>query len=315
MSDLYLGVDGGQSATKALIGDSTGRILGRGRAGPCNHVGAAEGRAKLIGAVRGAVGEALEEAGERWARTRFRAACFGMSGGPADKREILAELIAAERLDCLTDADTALLGGTAGRPGAVVIAGTGSIALARDAQGRTARAGGWGYVFGDEGGAFDIVRRALRAALRQEEGWGPETELGARLLDACRASDANDLMHRFYTEEYPRSRVAALAPLVDETARDGDRVAREILRQAGRALAGYGAAVRGKLFAPDEATPVVHVGGAFRSDLLRESFLASFADDPGARPGPPCYGPEVGALLGAYRLAGVVPPEIREEEL
>ena len=68
---------------------------------------------------------------------------------------------------------------------------------------RRPRAGGWGYVFGDEGGAFGIVRKALRAALRQEEGWGPETALTSLLLKECEAENVNELMHRLYTEEFP----------------------------------------------------------------------------------------------------------------
>src|SRR6516164_4773666 len=48
---LFLGVDGGQSSTKAIIGDRTGRVIGMGQGGPCNHVGGAEGREKLVHAV------------------------------------------------------------------------------------------------------------------------------------------------------------------------------------------------------------------------------------------------------------------------
>ena len=87
---LFLGVDGGQSGTTAVIGDETGRILGTGEAGPCNHAAAGEGRAKLERAVTGSVAAACAQAGLDAATVRFEAACFGMSGGPDDKREILA---------------------------------------------------------------------------------------------------------------------------------------------------------------------------------------------------------------------------------
>jgi len=107
-----------------------------------------------------------------------------------------------------SDAFIALSGATAGGPGLVAIAGTGSIAFGRNAAGRTARAGGWGYLFGDEGGAFSIVRQALRAALRHEEGWGAPTELRPALLEATGAASANDLLHRLYTAEFTRQRIA-----------------------------------------------------------------------------------------------------------
>src|SRR5438034_4387666 len=139
-----------------------------------------------------------------------------MSGGPADKQAILSEILPARKLVVTHDALIALSGATGGEPGIVTIAGTGSIAFGRNALGKTARVGGWGYIFGDEGSGFDIARQAVRAALRSEEGWGPATALRDLLLQATGAQDANDAMHRFYTDEFPRPRVAALAPLVND---------------------------------------------------------------------------------------------------
>ena len=171
MDHLFLGVDGGQSSTTAIIGDESGRILGAGSGGPCNHVGAAEGRQKLVRAVNECVAKACGQAGLDPATVAFESACFGMSGGPDDKQAILQEILRARRLLTTTDAVIALAGATAGQAGIITIAGTGSIAFGRNARGETARAGGWGYVFGDEGGGFDITRQALRAALRMEESW------------------------------------------------------------------------------------------------------------------------------------------------
>ena len=299
-----LGVDGGQSHTKVAIGDRHGTIVGRGTAGPCNHVRSGEGREKLRRAVTEAVSEALAPLGRGFEDTRFAAACFGMSGGPEDKRELLAELLSCDRLEVTTDADIALWGGTGGQPGVVVIAGTGSMAFGRNASGRTMRAGGWGYLYGDEGGAFDVVRNALRAALRDEEGWGPSTRLRPALLEAGGAADVNDLLHRFYTDEFPRQRVAALAPLVNEVAAAGDGVAKAVLVEAGQRLAGYGAAVRQRLFEPGETVPVVPVGGAFNSQFVQEGFrgaLKGTATEVVA----PRFDPAAGALLWAYALGKV----------
>ncbi len=304
---LFLGVDGGQSATTALIGDESGRILGRGTAGPCNHAAAGEGRAKLERAVRGSVAEACREAGLDADTVRFAVACFGMSGGPEDKREILAAMLRADRLLVATDAVTALAGATASGQGIVTIAGTGSIAFGRNAAGREARAGGWGYIFGDEGGAFDIARQAARAALRAEEGWGPPTSLLEALLEATGSASANDMLHRLYGDEWPRPRVAALAPLVDRAAADGDRVAQRIMDGAAIQLAMLAGAVRGQLWQPGESVDVAFVGGVFRSDLLREKFRLLVEMEPGVRCAAPLHGPERGALLEAYRQAGLNP--------
>jgi N-acetylglucosamine kinase-like BadF-type ATPase len=304
---LYLGVDGGQSSTTALIGDETGRALGTGTGGPSNHVGAAEGREKLKRAVAESLTLACGAAQLDPRKVRFQAACFGMSGGPADKQAILAEILPAEKLIVTDDALIALSGATGGEPGVVTIAGTGSIAFGRNAGGVTARAGGWGYLFGDEGSGFDITRQALRAALRYEEGWGPETALYRALLEASGAPDANDLMHRLYTDEWPRPRVAALARLVDTVASDGDTVARDILGNAAQQLATQAVSVRRRLFQPGENSMVCYVGGVFRSRLLVTRYRQLIELEDGSRVEPPRYGPAAGALVEAYRAAGIHP--------
>jgi N-acetylglucosamine kinase-like BadF-type ATPase len=307
MARYFLGVDGGQSSTTALIGDESGRVLGFGRGGPCNHVGAAEGRAKFLKAVGGCIQQALEQ-GEL-PGADFESACLGFSGGPEDKQALVNELITAGRLLVTNDAFIAQTGACGGKPGLITIAGTGSIALGRDAEGRTARAGGWGYIFGDEGGAFDIVRQALRAALRFEEGWGPATSLRAVLLSATGARDADDLLHRFYTTEWPRSRVAKLAKLVDDAAREGDGAARLILEHAAQQLSWLANAVREQLFREDEPARVAYIGGVFRSELLLEQFrIAVEVSNPANAFGPPEYEPAAGALIEAYRLVGLGPP-------
>lgn len=301
---LFLGVDGGQTGTTALIGDEDGRVLGSGSGGPCNHAGAAEGRGKLRRAVSDSVTAACAQAGLDVGAVRFAAACFGMSGGPQDKQAILREILAADIVVVTDDAVIALAGATAGEPGIVTIAGTGSIAFGRNAGGRTARTGGWGFIFGDEGGGFDIARQALRAALRAEEGWGPPTALTRALLEATGAVDANGVLHRFYTPEWPRQRVAALAPLVDEAANSGDEVARHILHNAAQQLALLTSSVRGQLWRPGEPARVAWTGGVFRSRTLLERYRYLVELEDGNRTAPPEYNPAAGALIEAYRAAG-----------
>jgi N-acetylglucosamine kinase-like BadF-type ATPase len=302
---VFLGVDGGQSGTTAVIGDDSGKVLGTGEAGPCNHAAAEEGRAKLERAVRESVGTACAAAGLDSAAVRFEAACFGMSGGPDDKREILEKIVRAGCWIVTTDAVTALAGATAGGRGIIAIAGTGSIAFGRNPEGRSARAGGWGYVFGDEGGAFDIARQALRAALRMEEGWGPPTALRAALLEAAGCRSANEVLHRFYGPEWPRSRVATLAPLVDQAAAAGDGAAAAIVNRAAQELALLVAAVRSQLWRPGEAVDVAHIGGVFKSRTVLERFRMLVEMEEGNRPVEPRYGPAEGALLEALREGGV----------
>ncbi len=313
---LYLGVDGGQSSTTALIGDESGRVLGRGCGGPCNHAGSAEGREKFRRAMGDCLGGACAQAGIDPAEVRFAAACLGLSGGPEDRQAILGEILRAEKLILTIDAVVALSGATAGEPGIITIAGTGSIAFGRNRAGKTARAGGWGYIFGDEGGGYDLTRRALRAALRFEEGWGPPTSLHHLLVERTASANANALMHRIYNGEIGRPEVAALAVLVDEAAASGDAVAREILLGAAQALATLTAAVRAQLFSQRERAKVAYIGGVFRSGLLLDRYRMLVELEEGNTCGPPVFGPAAGALIEAWRAGGVAPPlhNLPEEE-
>ena len=307
MSRYFLGVDGGQSSTIALIGDETGRVLGSGSAGPCNHVRVGDGREKFVGAVVGCVLAACLKAGLDAGRLRFESACLGFSGGPDDKRAIVEEIVPADRIFVTTDAWIALSGATAGAPGIITMAGTGSISFGRNAGGQTARAGGWGYVFGDEGGAFDIVRQAVRALLRAEEGWGLPTSLHRKLMSATGASNANELVHLLYTSDFPRDRVASFATLVDEAVLEGDAVARQIVHTAAQQLATITAAVREQLFREGEVVRVAYAGGTFRNTLLAERFRALVEMDVDCKCGPPQHKPAMGALIEAWQAAGVRP--------
>jgi N-acetylglucosamine kinase-like BadF-type ATPase len=307
MQRLFLGIDGGKTSTTALLAGEDGRVIGSGSSGPSNHVGAEGGQAKLLRAVTESVAGACQAASIDPSTVRFHSACFGASGGPEDKRATLVETLRAEHLTVTTDAVIALTGATGGEPGIITIAGTGSIAFGRNAAGVEARAGGWGYIFGDEGSAFDLARQGIRAALRHEEGWGPPTALHALFLANAGAQSASELLHAFYTAAYPRPRVASFGPLVERAAAEGDPVAAGILRKAAAELALLASAVRRQIFQPGDIVRVAHIGGVFRSTILREQFREMVEQDPGNECGPPLYPPAAGALLEAYRAAGLNP--------
>ncbi len=300
---LFLGIDGGQSSTTALIGDENGRVVGYGRGGPCNHVKGPEGRPKFVNAITACV----RQAGVDERNVEFESACFGFSGGPADKEALLSEILRLRQTMVTNDGLIALAGAMAGGPGIIAIAGTGSIAYGRNAERRFQRAGGWGYIYGDEGGGFDLTRQAVRAALRHEEGWGPPTSLRQLLLEATGASDANDLLHRFYTTEYSRPQIASYARLVDQAAAGGDAVAHSLLMNAAQQLVTYATAVRRQLFTTRQPVRVACIGGVFRSGPLRERFRMLMELEDGAEVIEPIYGPAAGALLEAYAVAGLNP--------
>lgn len=302
MPRFYLGIDGGQSSTIALIADEHGQILGIGRGGPCNHAGSSEGRDKFLSAVGDCLQQACRQAGID-GTTSFAAVCLGLSGGAEDKESYARELIRSARYKLTHDAEIALTGAAAGEPGIIIIAGTGSVAFGKNAAGKMARAGGWGYIFGDEGGAFDIVRQALRAALQYEEGWGPPTTLHKVLLEVSNAESANVLMHRFYNQ-FDRTRVAALAPLVTQAAESGDQIAAKIVERAAEKLGWFVQGIHSSLFKDNQMVSVHYVGGVFESSTLRQLLaenLKCYINSPLL---PPRLSPAEGALLESLRFDG-----------
>ncbi len=247
--------------------------------------------------------EACSGAGLNEEQVSFAAACLGFSGGAKDKEGYSRELIRSAKYRITHDAEIALAGATGGEPGIIVIAGTGSMAFGMNEDDRTARAGGWGYVFGDEGGAFDLTRRALRAALQFEEGWGPETRLLASLLKRTGATSANQLLHRFYAD-VPRKDIAALAPLVSEAAEQKDAVAVQILETAAARLAWYVEGVYRNLFGECDIVPVAFVGGVFRSRMILQEFRSRIGKSIECPVIPPRLSPAAGAVLEALRMDG-----------
>jgi N-acetylglucosamine kinase-like BadF-type ATPase len=303
MTRLYFGIDGGQSSTKALLADETGKVIGRGRGGPCNHVGSMEGRAKFLSAVGDCLRQAYHEAGLESTSVRFASVCLGLSGGAEDKEAYIKELIPSERYKLTHDAEIALIGGTAGEPGIIIIAGTGSIAFGRNGQMQTARAGGWGYIFGDEGGGFDLARQGLRRALQYEEGWGPPTVLHKALLEASGAASANALLHELYNK-FDRQQIAGYAKLVTNAAEQGDEVALEVLKTAAESLTSYVTGVYNQLFKKGETVQIVAVGGVFKSHAFTQKLMQNIYTSILCPLGSPKLSPAAGALLEALRQDG-----------
>lgn len=302
----FLGIDGGQSHTTALVADGTGRILGQGRAGASNHTRAPGGPERLIGAVTQSVREALASAGlfksQSIRGVKFASAHLAMTGEPEDKVEIVNELLQAEHLIVGHDAPGALAGALAGGEGIIVLAGTGTVACGQTTSGKFAQIGGHGYMFGDEGGAFSIAKDALSVALMMED-CGKPLALSKELLGHFKRPNLKAIAEDFYAGQLSRDRLASFAMRVDKLAKRKDLAAVEILDVAGEALAAMAVscANRLELF----KGKISFGGGVFKSHLVREVFEEIvMAELPDAEIVAPRFGPEVGALLLAYRQAG-----------
>ncbi|MDQ0619706.1 N-acetylglucosamine kinase [Arthrobacter globiformis] len=127
--------------------------------------------------------------------------------------------------------------------GVAVIAGTGSAAWGANGDGDEARAGGWGYLLGDEGSGYWLGREAVRHSLRRmNQGQEPD-ELTRALLDSCHTDDPNKLIALFHSPDTGRRFWAQQARLVVEAADAGHSVSRDLIDQAGKDLAEMAAQV------------------------------------------------------------------------
>lgn len=262
----FLGVDGGQTSTTAVVMEDSGRVLGTGVGGPANHLHEAGGVERVRGSLREAIEVARKAAGIEDAP--IRCAYLGMTGGNARMDEICrpaVESLGVERMELGHDSLIALYSVTLGKPGVVVIGGTGSVGFGRDAHGRTARAGGWGYVFGDEGSGYWIAVRALNACARASDGTGRRTSLLSYLLRALQVSTLTDVHRLVYSGALGRPDMAALASAVHEAATARDHVAQTILRQAGEELGRLAAGVIRALKLQEDHLTVGMVGGVFNA--------------------------------------------------
>jgi N-acetylglucosamine kinase-like BadF-type ATPase len=163
------------------------------------------------------------------------------------------------------DADTAQAGAFLGGPGVVVIAGTGSMAFGRNGE-RRARAGGHGFLLGDEGSAYWIGRAAARAALRWEDKLGGSEPIH-RMVRAATGTDLETLVGGVTSHPAERSRLTALAPALTALAAEDPEAAR-ITRRAAEHLAALAQSVRDRL----GPVPVAGAGRVFGAGLIWDRF-------------------------------------------
>jgi glucosamine kinase len=236
--ELYVGVDAGGTGTRAALATATGELLAIGQGGPSDHLGGAAGRRRLERALAQAITPLLPHIGSAPCAVHAGVRGLSIPGRSEATRNALARLLPTARaIDISTDAAIAQWGGLGGGEGVAVLSGTGSVALARGNDGRAARAGGYGYLVGDEGSGFWLGREAIAASLRALDGRGPPTQLADLIRDHTRQSSLPAVVGWVYERGAHVPRIAHLAPLVSRAAEAGDEVAQGILARAGLALA------------------------------------------------------------------------------
>lgn len=267
MKRYVLGIDGGGTKTQALIADEEGHVHGLGVGGPSNYddVGTEKAKANIAETVQMARRQAsLPDA-------PFASVFLGMAGVVSEKdraaihaiaREL--RLTADENIDIDHDCRIALAGGLSGRPGIVLIAGTGSSCYGQNASGESWIAGGWGHLISDEGSSYWLGIQAMRCAAASSDG-RLNSSLQELVQDHFQLIDMRDLMHRLYVIGMSRSEVASLAPLVIHAAHQRDDVALDLLRQGACDLAQMVGTVADKLHFSGGNCELALVGGLFNA--------------------------------------------------
>jgi glucosamine kinase len=271
-----LGIDAGGSATRVVV-ISEGKIVRRLVAPPMNALLTTDFAERLLGLI---TAEGATAAG------------IGLPGlrSPIEAARLSEQLagLAGCPVQVGNDGQSAVLGAFGTAPGIAVFAGTGSGAMGFDGQ-RWARAGGHGFLLGDEGSAYWIGRAGANAALRWEDGMGGSAALRDAVLSATGAPLAG-LVDGVHSHPAERSRLTLLAPVVTELAAV-DEAARQIADQAAVHLAELALAVRRQL----GPLPVCGLGGVLSAPAIWDRFAGLTG---AVRPLAP---PEVGAALLAWR--------------
>lgn len=293
---IIVGIDGGGSKTLVASADRSGRAIrlerGRGTS-PLESPGWREALTK----------QARPFAGDpRLAGVAAALPAFGeVDAASAAQEQAIGELFGEAPHRVLNDVDAAHIGAFAGGPGILILAGTGSMAWARDATGRSHRTGGWGDVIGDEGSGYWIGSRVLGAVSKAIDGRIEATRLVAGVFDVLGLrgdNRMNELLGWASRLDEPRVQIATLAPVALALAEAGDAAANAMVGAAADELTLHIRTLEQRLAAPTMAWSFA--GGLFASPVLRRAV----AERVGRPPSVPRLPPVGGALLAAAQHLG-----------
>lgn len=298
-NDMLCGIDGGGTTTKVVVADLEGHIIYSFQTGTTNHYGAG-----------------IEKAQENFAsiakNLREQLGC--LPGIIFKGNSALDGLAEEEQVQQLTrgvfnpskvifhsDVYIALLGFTLGEAGTMLIAGTGSMACGLDAGGIYHTAGGWGQVLGDEGSAYHLALEGIKAGLRAYDGVSEPTTLTARIMQHFGLSKMSDIINQVYHPPVEKSIIAAFASAVEVAAHEGDKVALRILEDEAVWLYKLALAITNKC----KTTKLGFYGGVLNGNELVRLQLAERLERHSIALQAPMFSPEIGALIGAFREAGI----------
>ncbi len=305
----FLGVDGGGTKTHALVCNEQGNLCGFGKTGCGNFevFGWEHAKNEILKATDGALKQARITADE------LSFSFFGLAG--ADRhydhtmlKEKISKLHVFHPFNVKNDSFVALRGGTTNPFGVVVCSGTGTVAVGRNRQGKEFRAGGLGPDFGDTGSGTDIVKMAVRAVVRENDGRGEKTLLTQKALKifSCRSTD--ELIDKNYRAAPAHGQMISVIQAVYECAAKNDNIAMGIVKKIAGEIAVSAIAVITNLNMQKESFDVVLAGSIHREKgKLLKRFIEPAVKNSAikARIRYPVFPPVVGAALLAMEERGI----------
>jgi N-acetylglucosamine kinase-like BadF-type ATPase len=311
---VYLGVDGGQTGTRAVALDATGSIKAIVRAPGLIHP-LRSGGAKHLRSVLERVRLGLP------AGSPIGAAYLALTGveGPESPSYGVALQVAADvwpdvYISVDNDGIAAWAGGTGRKPGVAAMAGTGSVVVAVNEEGERVRTGGWGATLGDPGGGWRIGLAALQQMLHRWDAGSEPTDLDRTLLNELGVASPAGIAIGLNSGRIPRLRIVRLAAVIAAAAVT-DPAARGILESAAAEFAIDVAAALSRLEWCTVPVLVVPIGNVFRAGVLyRQPFeraLASRSPVP-FRIGAPLLSSAGGAALMSLALSGLCSDDVVE---
>ncbi len=297
MATYYVLLEGGKTKTICITVDDSGNVYGYTIVG--NTAWDAIGFEKAFNEVRKCVEGSIKSSGISSEYVKY--VVLGLPGLDTEYPvkmfyNIIREtgFFSHSNVLLVHDAVVAYYAITLGRPGIAVISGTGSIAYGRNSRGIYARAGGWGWFGDDEGSGYWIAIKALEYFYKVADGREKKgTKLFEKILKFFNISNPLNVIDIVYPKimEGDLAYIARLAIIVDETANEGDEIARKILIDGGIGLGEMARAVYEKIRIDGEKLLIGGVGSTYNSKILRETFYRYISEKiPEAIPVEPLIG-------------------------
>jgi N-acetylglucosamine kinase-like BadF-type ATPase len=264
---IFIGVDGGGTNTIGVAANEHGNITACGVTEATNHRHV--GLDQAVDTLEKLVTELIRDSGGWEADGVF----FGLAGIDTQKDydlvyDALKTIPRVRRFVLRNDTEILYYAVTYGRPGIVVISGTGANVYGRNSSNESWRAGDHGHILGDQGSAYHVAVEALRAAMKSYDGRGPKTALEPKICELYGVGSLGDLPGVFYSLNQGVSEIASLARYVAQVAEGGDQVAIKILEEGAHSLAEAVRAVAAKLGMLNQEIIVGAGGGMFRNTKL-----------------------------------------------